>query len=345
MLIHKSLAVQKSVGVKKSRKFRWISGKSTSLAHDDCEHQNIYPNTYDDKVTFFESMGKPFDEIDKSEVLCDESLLDLSCKDVTSSYFAASASNTPTKTWSFSVKLPQDVALRLRVDNIRNLKAKELKLSKSIFNQLQVICQVDRKFILVTGKSPEHQSFLLCIDQHAADERVRLEKLEKQIFGTSGRERNVQVHIHEESLVLSVNHKERDTLLFHEDVVRSWGFDFEFLPSETSFGMFSVESVHGEGFVELRVTPRVDTRIANAEDFREYIQMLSQTLSLSEHLRPPVITRFLHSRACRTAIMFGDWLSVSQCQELIHQLQHCKLPFQCAHGRPSIVPLVEFSTP
>lgn len=343
MYIHKSSYVQKSVGVNKSSEFRWVSSKSTSLAHDDGD---IYWNGCDDEVVVFEStIEKSGDEVDQAEAQYDESLLDLSCKEVTSRYFAVSANDTPTKTWSFSVKLPQEVALRLRVDNVRNLKAKELRLSRSIFKDLQVIRQVDCKFILVTGKNPEQQNLLLCIDQHAADERVRLEKFEEQMFGTSRREHNVQVHIHDEPLVLSVNHKERETLLFHEDVVRNWGFDFEFLASETSLGMFTVESAHGDGYLELRATPRVDTRVANAEDFREYIQILSQEQSQSELLRPPVITRFLHSRACRTAIMFGDWLSLSQCEELIHQLQHCQFPFQCAHGRPSIVPLVEFSAP
>lgn len=283
--------------------------------------------------------------IDKPEALHSEYLLDLPCKYVTSSYFAASASDTPTKNWSFTVKLPQEVALRLRVDNIRDLKdVKEFKLSKSIFKQLQVIRQVDRKFILVTGRNPENQYFLMCVDQHAADERIRLEKFEEQVFGSSGRERNVQVHIHEAPLVLSMNYQECETLLFHEGIVRSWGFDFKFLASETSLGMFSIENANGGRFLELRMTPKIDSRVANAEDFREYIRLLSQTPNFCEHMRPPVITKFLHSRACRTAIMFGDWLSVSQCQELIQQLQYCKLPFQCAHGRPSIVPLVEFLT-
>uniref|UniRef100_M4BWC3 MutL C-terminal dimerisation domain-containing protein n=1 Tax=Hyaloperonospora arabidopsidis (strain Emoy2) TaxID=559515 RepID=M4BWC3_HYAAE len=39
--------------------------------------------------------------------------------------------------------------------------------------------------------------------------------------------------------------------------------------------------------------------------------------------------------------MFGDRLSLTQCQELIEELKMCHLPFQCAHGRPSVVPLAE----
>ncbi len=45
-------------------------------------------------------------------------------------------------------------------------------------------------------------------------------------------------------------------------------------------------------------------------------------------------------QACRSAIMFGDELSLEECTRLVRDLARCAHPFQCAHGRPSIVPLV-----
>lgn len=60
------------------------------------------------------------------------------------------------------------------------------------------------------------------------------------------------------------------------------------------------------------------------------------------------------------AIRFGDSLCLAECQELVHSLTCCALPFQCAHGRsvlltyiyslqpvmdtlcrPSLVPLID----
>jgi len=38
--------------------------------------------------------------------------------------------------------------------------------------------------------------------------------------------------------------------------------------------------------------------------------------------------------------MFNDPLSLEQCSRLVLQLSQSILPFQCAHGRPSIAPLV-----
>lgn len=38
--------------------------------------------------------------------------------------------------------------------------------------------------------------------------------------------------------------------------------------------------------------------------------------------------------------MFNDPLTLEQCEELVRRLAECAFPFQCAHGRPSMVPLV-----
>jgi DNA mismatch repair protein MLH3 len=43
--------------------------------------------------------------------------------------------------------------------------------------------------------------------------------------------------------------------------------------------------------------------------------------------------------------MFNDPLTVEQCKELIERLSHTAVPFRCAHGRPSIVPLVDLGPP
>jgi len=39
--------------------------------------------------------------------------------------------------------------------------------------------------------------------------------------------------------------------------------------------------------------------------------------------------------------MFNDILSKDQCVELVRRLARCAFPFQCAHGRPSMVPIVD----
>jgi len=38
--------------------------------------------------------------------------------------------------------------------------------------------------------------------------------------------------------------------------------------------------------------------------------------------------------------MFNDQLEKRECEDLIKRLAECVFPFQCAHGRPTVVPLV-----
>lgn len=39
--------------------------------------------------------------------------------------------------------------------------------------------------------------------------------------------------------------------------------------------------------------------------------------------------------------MFNDPLTLDECCQLLDRLVSCAFPFQCAHGRPSMVPLVD----
>ncbi|KAI9283090.1 hypothetical protein BC943DRAFT_106255 [Umbelopsis sp. AD052] len=64
----------------------------------------------------------------------------------------------------------------------------------------------------------------------------------------------------------------------------------------------------------------------------------------SRHLRycPRGIVDILKSKACRNAIMFNDSLTNQQCQKLVDLVSDCVFPFQCAHGRLSMVPLMKY---
>ena len=54
---------------------------------------------------------------------------------------------------------------------------------------------------------------------------------------------------------------------------------------------------------------------------------------------PRGLIEMVNSRACRSAIMFNDTLSQEECAALVKRLAKCSFPFQCAHGRPSMVVL------
>jgi DNA mismatch repair protein MLH3 len=56
---------------------------------------------------------------------------------------------------------------------------------------------------------------------------------------------------------------------------------------------------------------------------------------------PQPIRDCLNSKACRSAVMFGKSIDKTKAATLIKEVMGCKHPFQCAHGRPSLIPLLK----
>ena len=80
-------------------------------------------------------------------------------------------------------------------------------------------------------------------------------------------------------------------------------------------------------------------------DFIKHCYNQSDTLPISIHtMQPPCINKILASKACRSAIKFGTNISTSQAQMLVNDLSSSIYPFNCAHGRPSLYPLLAIST-
>ena len=72
------------------------------------------------------------------------------------------------------------------------------------------------------------------------------------------------------------------------------------------------------------------------------VYILVQNLHSPVALPPPLFS-ILCSKACHGAIRFGDFLPRRQCIDLMADLALCQLPFQCAHGRPTLFPLIDLS--
>ena len=89
----------------------------------------------------------------------------------------------------------------------------------------------------------------------------------------------------------------------------------------------------------LRVCLNIDHMIEFVEDCTTR-RIVSSSNSMN--VLPPPVKRLLASKSCRGAIMFGDEVTSCQARGLISQLAKCRLPFQCAHGRPSVQVLSAF---
>ncbi|XP_015413540.1 PREDICTED: DNA mismatch repair protein Mlh3 isoform X4 [Myotis davidii] len=76
------------------------------------------------------------------------------------------------------------------------------------------------------------------------------------------------------------------------------------------------------------------------EFIREQVELLQTTGGIQRTL-PLTVQKVLASQACHGAIKFNDGLSLEESYRLIEALSWCQLPFQCAHGRPSMLPLAD----
>jgi DNA mismatch repair ATPase MutL len=100
--------------------------------------------------------------------------------------------------------------------------------------------------------------------------------------------------------------------------------------------------------VELHTVPKICDVELRMDALLEFLTHLHSTPRQSSvegdsvmARSPPTARRVLESKACHTAVRFGDFLSISERQSLLALLGQCTNPFQCAHGRPSIAVLFQ----
>ena len=263
------------------------------------------------------------------------------------------------------------------------------RLSKESLSKAKVIAQVDKKFILVRMNAPsvrnDHEQskssaeqLIVLIDQHAADERIRVEELLQDlcvaprpeactIRSSMNQASAVDTILLEKPITFPIQAQDHRLFTTHCDHFAAWGILLDL--SAPLSGPTTVESptcklivrtlpaaiaercrtdhkiliemLRGEVWKreELGVKARVSkfpTTLTPASTSPSWLSKISSC--------PIAILDMLNSRSCRSAIMFNDVLTHDECKTLIARLARCVFPFQCAHGRPSMVPLMELGS-
>lgn len=224
---------------------------------------------------------------------------------------------------------PDKSILNLASTSRERAAPKELtRVTKDMIRNTTTIAQTASKFVLARSGST-----LLCFDQHAADERVQLEALEKQVYGnlSSGMHAEQVILTPPESMIFSGH--ELGLLSLYGDALRLYGFDF-IVPAEAV-------SSSSAAPILVRAAPVVLGVQLSCEDMLSILHQLCEfdPNGVGLQVKPAVVQYVLCSKACRSAIMFGDRLDPAECAALIGKLGQCDHPFSCAHGRPSSVVL------
>lgn len=239
-------------------------------------------------------------------------------------------------------------------------------VTKESLSLATVVRQLDQKFILACvpasrdgSKEPEQENLLVLIDQHAADERIRFERLCQDICKYDFTRLTTP-------LVFEITEPEAELFQKQRTYFQKWCFDYK-LHGDVGSASFSERRHKARGCtIEITTLPaliaercRAEPKILSdllrkevwsdrwkseciASTGRDKDSTRAATSWLSEIPHCPAgMLEMLKSRSCRTAIMFNDQLSRDKCSNLVRRLSHCAFPFQCAHGRPTLIVLAK----
>ena len=210
------------------------------------------------------------------------------------------------------------------------------RLSKTALKTSKVISQVDRKFVLIYLEEETQEllnrgsELLVLVDQHAADERIRVEELLTNLGSSS-----TQLA---KPIVFELQVREHRLLARYGAYFADWGIWYEIktLP-ESHKCRISVKALPSAIAERCRIEPKVLIELIRTEAWKRS----EDGSSVTGKTCPQGLLDMLNSRACRSAIMFNDELTKEEAQTLVKRLGDCNFPFQCAHGRPSMIPLVD----
>ncbi|ROT85098.1 putative DNA mismatch repair protein Mlh3 isoform X13 [Penaeus vannamei] len=224
------------------------------------------------------------------------------------------------------------------------------KFSQEMLQTCRVLGQLDKKFIACeityTSSDPtlhKVSEIIVLFDQHAVHERVRLETLTEENYETlENGERVIRTCMITPPLEMTLPESEVRLMMAYAKTFILWGLHFtQVSASQVNFQSIPSILVARERH-ELRQR-RCQSATAIIESIvRDVCYTLHQTGGIVSTMPKPLMN-VLCSQACRGAIKFGDELSYDECKNLVKSLSSCALPFQCAHGRPSIVPVVNLT--
>lgn len=187
-------------------------------------------------------------------------------------------------------------------------------LTKEAKQEYRIVGQVFDTYWII-----EYRDKMLMIDQHAAHEKVKYEQILKKV------EKNeVYTQMLTPPAVLNVTPKEADLINSYQKYFKELGFEIE------DFGMnaFAIRGVP------------LDLFSYNIKELFE--EILTQMLESPVRGVPQIIREKIASMACKAAVKGNNSLSLEEVDTLIEQLLELENPYNCPHGRPTIISMSKY---
>lgn len=182
-------------------------------------------------------------------------------------------------------------------------------LTRDNRKQFRMIGQVFDTYWLI-----EFEDQMLMIDQHAAHEKVNFERMMRRF-----REKIISSQRLMPPAIVTVSGQEEQILLENREVFEAFGFEFE------PFG--------GNEYA-LRGVPTDLYGCGEREMFLQVLESLSEGTGFGS-IR--TIEEKIASMACKASVKGNQRLSFAEAEHLIDELLLLDNPYNCPHGRPTIV--------
>ena len=157
------------------------------------------------------------------------------------------------------------------------------------------------------------------IDQHAAHERIRYDKLKAE-YETG----NIVVQPMLIPFVLTLNPEDDQILAANLDAIKSVGFDID---------------EFGDRTYKISAVPTIISDI----DFNKFFSMfLAEKIHKSKLTEADIVKDSLMQMACKSAIKGGDDLSKDEIDKLLKEMSEKNIVLFCPHGRPVVVRITKY---
>ena len=186
-------------------------------------------------------------------------------------------------------------------------------LSAEALPRHRVIGQVFKTYWLI-----EYEDKLFMMDQHAAHEKVKYERLMKQY-----REKSITSQSINPPIVVDVSAKEMNVIVDYFDTFAKLGIEIEDF---------------GTGSVAIRSMPQDLYGTDEITFLREIIDELLMNPLKGD---PEVILSKIASMSCKAAVKGNTFMNEKQAEALINELMTLENPYNCPHGRPTIISMTK----
>lgn len=187
-------------------------------------------------------------------------------------------------------------------------------LTESAKKQFSIIGQLFKTYWLI-----EFEDKLYIIDQHAAHEKVLYEKTMARLANKDFTSQRISPPI-----VMTLDARESEMLEKYRPQIEQFGYEVEHFGGKE----YMISAIPDNLF-------HIDMKDL-------FIEMLDDFSNATGRQTPDIITEKVASMSCKAAVKGNDKLTLCEINELIDELLSLDNPYNCPHGRPTIISMSKY---